>query len=358
MENMCKSMILSSVFAFMAIGAFAQVAWHNPQPGRNVHNQGWNEDGGNYWRLPLRAKGLVRDAVWNLACNSAGLVIRFNTDAQDIRVKYTVTGPLSMPHMPATGVSGVDLYRDSDGAFCFGSYSFGDTIRYVYHIDRNNREGTEDYTLYLPLYNGVESLEIGVPEGRDFAFTPAEEVKPIVLYGTSIAQGACASRPGMAWGNIVSRDLRLPLINLGFSGNGKLEKKVLDLIIEQDACAYVVDCMANLTDRSGEDVTNLVVNAVRQIRSRRTAPILLVEHAGYSNGGSNQGQHDAYMNVNKAQARAFALLTEAGVERLYYLSREEIAMHPDSWVDYVHPSDYGMVQQARAVENVLKDIIR
>lgn len=48
---------------------------------------------------------------------------------------------------------------------------------------------------------------------------------PIVLYGTSIAQGACASRPGMAWGNIVSRSLEIPLINLGFSGNGKLEKR-------------------------------------------------------------------------------------------------------------------------------------
>lgn len=360
---MNRYMLLMSLL-FVAIEGAAQWVWHNPQHAANrsasfIQNQGWNEDGGNYRRLPLRAKGKVREQVWNLACESAGLVVRFTTDAEEIKVKYKVTGGYSMPHMPATGVSGVDLYRNADQGFCFGDYSFGDTIRYSYHIDRAVGAGKEqEYTLYLPLYNGVEHLEIGVPDGNAFSFVPAVNKKSIVLYGTSIAQGACASRPGMAWGNIVGRALGRPLVNLGFSGNGKLEKEVIDFINEQDADVYILDCMANLTDRGEEEIKKMVKQAVLQIRAKHDAPILLVEHAGYSNGTTNQKQYDAYSHVNVAQSEAYKELKREGVKNLFYLSREELDYSPDAWVDYVHPSDWGMVRQAVAVEKKLKKIMK
>lgn len=340
----------------------AQWIWHNPlldsKKQAVVQNQGWNEDGGNYNRLPLRAKEKVRNKVWSLACESAGLAICFKTNAEDIKVKYRVTGGYSMPHMPSTGVSGVDLYRNADDGFCFGSYSFGDTIRYTYHIDRGSSDGEEEYTLYLPLYNGVNHLEIGVPAGDRFSFIPVSVEKPIVLYGTSIAQGACASRPGMAWGNIVSRLLKKPLVNLGFSGNGKLEKEVIDFIIEQKACVYILDCMANLTDKKEQEIIDLVKQAVAQIREECNIPILLVEHAGYSNGITNQKQYVAYTHVNIGQAKAYKELKKEGVENLFYLSREELDYNPDSWVDYVHPSDLGMLRQAEVIGKKLKKIMK
>lgn len=117
---------------------FAQWVWHDPlRAGQAsyIHGQGWDEDGGNYHRLPDRAQAKVRDKVWQLACQSAGLSLRFRTDARELSLMYQTTQPLSMPHMPSTGVSGVDLYRAGDLAFCFGSYSFGDTIRYSYRLD-------------------------------------------------------------------------------------------------------------------------------------------------------------------------------------------------------------------------------
>src|SRR5437867_1827923 len=60
--------------------------------------------------------------------------------------------------------------------------------------------GKREYLLYLPLYNGVSSVEIGVPRANQLHKAdarPAERQKPIVFYGTSITQGGCASRPGM-----------------------------------------------------------------------------------------------------------------------------------------------------------------
>ena len=267
---MYKLLIVSWLFLLLAAPLQAQTQWFNPLEDGHAHyiqNQAWDEDGGNYNRLPARAKGKVRDDVWNLSRESAGLSIRFLTDSKKIQVRYQVTGGYSMPHMPATGVSGVDLYAKVGGKslVCYGSYSFADTIRYNYTIDKDiSSDAKKEYELYLPLYNGVKWLEIGVEEGKELAFIPARKDRCVLVYGTSIAQGACASRPGMAWTNIVSRELDVPVVNLGFSGNGRLEKEVIDFICEVNAWAYVIDCMANLQDRPAEEVKTLAIKAVKR----------------------------------------------------------------------------------------------
>lgn len=306
-----------------------------------------------YQRLPRQAKAQVRPAVWDLSTNSAGLAIGFTSDATDIRVRYQVSGSYAMPHMPATGVSGVDLYQiaGEEWRICYGGYHFGDTIQYTYHLDAGESRPQEvsDYCLYLPLYAGVEWLEIGVPEGNQFQFQPASQERPVVVYGTSIAQGACASRPGMAWTNILHRTLSSPVVNLGFSGNGRLEPEVLAFIREIDARLFVLDCMANLAEEPEAEITSRLVDAVLYLREKSEAPILLVEHAGYSNAPTDAQQLWRYAHTNQASQAAYRLLKAKGIAEVYYLSHDELGLHPDSWVDYVHPSDYGMVQQARAI---------
>ena len=59
---------------------------------------------------------------------------------------------------------------------------------------------------------------------HDTAYRPAG--RPIVWYGTSIAQGGVVTRPGMAFTNIIARNLGREVLNFGFSGNGKMTKAV------------------------------------------------------------------------------------------------------------------------------------
>lgn len=355
---------LSACFFFLS--SQAQWKWLNPlECGFPIiQNQGWtNEIGNSYNRLPQRAEGKVSDPVWELSRHSAGIAIHFYCNAPEIKIRYTVGGSLNMAHMPTTGVSGVDLYNiDSDGQWQwhFGGYPSGDTIQYHYtniQKDKYHNEGYE-YRLFLPLYNSVKWLEIGIPEGSKLSFIPKSPEKPIVLYGSSIAQGACASRPAMAWSSIMQRSLGYPLINLGFSGNGKLAKEVLDFICEIDARLYILDCLPNLTDVSGEEIIRLVKNAVKQIRTSHNKPILLVEHAGYSSAPADSVKLEKYTHANEAEKTAYKELLKEGVQNLYYLTKEEIGLHPDAWVDYVHPSDWGMTTQAKAVEQKVREILQ
>jgi lysophospholipase L1-like esterase len=320
-----------------------------------------------YDRLPATAEKTVRPEVWNLSRQSAGLLIRFRASTDQVIVRYAVEGRHALPHMPATGVSGVDLYAvNTDGAslWCAGKYSFGDTITYRFTglqpNDAYHRKGRE-YRLYLPLYNAVKWLQIGVPTGASFTPLPVRADKPIVVYGTSIAQGACASRPGMAWTAIVGRQLDRPLINLGFSGNGRLEKEVVGLLAGIDAGLYVLDCLPNLVATVGiapEEIKGRILESVKLLRQKRPAvPILLVEHAGYTEALINPERRKLYQEANALLKAAFAGLKSEGVGQLYLLPMSEINLSPDATVDGTHPSDVGMQQYAMAYERSIRAIL-
>ena len=363
-----KKNILFSLFTFhfslftllFFSASLCEAKWLNPLDtltGANyICGRWWGEElKTNYHRLPDRAQQDVRSAVWGLSKQSAGLSIKFRSNAPVIRVRYQVTGGLNMFHMPTTGVSGLDLYAtDANGElrWCASRFnlSFKDTINYEFrHITyfTGERRGY-DYELFLPLYNEVKWMEIGVDDEYDLRLMPVTQEAPIVVYGTSIGQGACASRTGMAWTNIVKRETGYPLINLAFSGNGMLETEVFNYINEIDAKLYILDCLPNLTEDKVPLIFDRMVRGVEQLRSEHPdTPILLVEHH-YANASSSQRAIDRYADSNREQRRAYDTLCQRGVANLYYLSHEELAFSQESMVEGIHPNDIGMREYANA----------
>lgn len=333
------------------------ITWWNPANHNFnvIEGQGWpNKVESIFDRLPKDAENNVRKAVWNLSKQSAGLLIRFKSNAEIIKVRYTVKEKLAFPHMPATGVSGVDLYvKNCDGKWLWNTehYSFGDTIKYHFKniaLEKEFYGKGGEYHLYLPLYNQIEWLEIGTPKDAVFEPLPLRKDKPVVVYGTSIAQGACASRPGMAWTSILERKIDRPIINLGFSGNGMLEEEIINLLTEIDAKLYVLDCLPNLIPNENltlEEVHQRIISSVEKIRKKRpTTPILLVEHAGTA-------------SLNKTTQEAFAQLKDAGISDIYLLSKPEFEFDLNCFVDGSHPSDYGMIKYALAYEKSIRNIL-
>ncbi len=345
-------------FFLSSISGQEKFVWWNPAGSKVnvIDGQGWPGQTENlYDRLPGYAKDKVRDQVWGLSRQSAGLVIRFITNSPEVVVRYKVGGNLQMPHMPATGVSGVDLYYKTtvgEWQWCKGGRLFSDTVKYTFRNlitkDAYHDKGIV-YRLYLPLYNSVEWLEIGSLEGTVFKPLEIRKEKPIVVYGTSIAQGGCASRPGMAWTALLERKMDRPLINLGFSGNGRLEPEMIDLISEIDAKVYVLDCLPNLVlgkRYSAEEVYNRIIRSVKQLKEKRPdVPVLLVDHAS------------VHPDLNEVSHRAFADLKALGTKGLFLLTHDDIGLYYDSFVDGTHPSDYGMVHYANAYEKKLREIL-
>jgi lysophospholipase L1-like esterase len=366
------------LFCFSSSVSFSQnpnFKWWNPESSAVpvLEGQAWPKETTNpYDRLPARAEGAVTKAVWGLSGQSAGLMMRFRSDAPEIRVRYTVSGKHGMPHMPATGVSGVDLYAvssDGESRWSAGKYVFGDTIVYSFKNiepnDKFHKKGRE-YRLFLPLYNHVKWMEIGVPESSAFSELPVRPEKPIVVYGTSIAQGACASRPGMAWTAILGRKMDTPLINLGFSGNGKLDKAVIDLLAEIDAKMYILDCLPNMIlgndanpDFTPEEIKRRITYAVKTLQAKRPGvPILLAQHAGYTDEGLNIMRGKYYQELNTILEETFKTLEQEGISQIYLVPKKDFNQDIETMVDGTHPSDLGMMRYAEGYEKHVRNLLR
>jgi len=252
---------------------------------------------------------------------------------------------------------------DGDWIWAAGEYKFGDTITYTFKgINANDayHEHGRRYKLYLPLYNTIEWLKIGVPKGSSFTPVPLSKEEPIVVYGSSIVQGAAASRPGMAWTSILGRKMERPLINLGFSGNARLDSEIIDLMSEIEAKIFVLDCLPNLASAEflPEVIKNKILTAVTKLRQqRKTTPILLIQHDGYADAEIDTNRRKLYTDVNTIQEEAFNQLKAAGIDNIYLLSKEAIGQTIDCTVDGTHPSDLGMTHYADACEKVMRQIL-
>lgn len=309
-------------------------------------------------RIPKEMEKEVRDVVWRKSREATGLLIRFRTDAPEIQVRYNVDGVHAFEHMPATGVSGLDLYAvDGYGGWNWtgGEYRFGDTIHYRYpNLDATSRV----YQLYLPLYNNVEGLSIGVPSGVSFEFLPARTQKRVVVYGTSIAQGGCASRPGMAWTAQLGRMLDIPLVNLGFSSNGMLEKPLLELMARNPAEVFILDCLPNLITLANPEIRHRLRYAVSFLQEKRPdVPIVMAEHADAGIGLLDTGLQKRFEEVNALMREVFAELEAAGRKGIYLLSAAAVGLDNECTVDGQHPNDIGMQRYANAYASLIRKVM-
>lgn len=334
------------------------VSWHDVRDW-GIEGKGWEDTAKYFDRLPARAEGKVRPPVWSLSRHSAGMSVRFRTDASSIWASYKVTSSsLSMPHMPATGVSGLDLYGQTDE----GDWRWVSVLKPSKQEDQVNLisgllPGERNYMVYLPLYNGTEYLKIGVPEGASFTPVEPRQAAPILFYGTSITHGACASRPGMPHPSILGRRLDTPILNLGFSGNGKMEPEVGELLAELNPSVYVIDCLPNMV---GTEVAARAENLVSQLRAaRKTTPIVLVEDRTYANTPFLPDRQQRHEQSRAAFRNAFNALQKAGVSGLSYVDGETLlGADRDDTTDGSHPSDLGFYRQANALEPFLVQALK
>lgn len=309
-----------------------------------------------YERLPSELKGVSRDPVWYLGTHSAGLFIRFRSNSTSIHARWESTYNNTMTHMTDTGTKGLDLYALVDGEWrhVCSAQPQGKTSQrtIIANMDPVERE----YMLYLSLYDGVSSLEIGVDSGATLdqpaVDSPSRE-KPIVMYGTSLLQGGCANRPGMAYTNIISRRFDREVINLGFSGNAMLDMEIAHLMASvEDPGVFVLDYAPNawdyLIDEKGEEF-------FRVIRDKHPdVPVIFIEDVIFPYTIFDNAICEQVKKKNAAQKRLYTKLKKAGEKRIYYICAEGmIGDDGEATVDGTHFTDLGMM---RYVEHVLPTI--
>lgn len=308
-------------------------------------------------RLPPDVAASVSKKIELLSEQAAGARLRFSTDSPYVAIKAVMPYVNRFSHMPMTGTSGFDLYVDSMGESrfvkCFkpsvdaeggyeGIVKFGSRKkRYI--------------TINFPSHNAVNDLYIGVSEDSRIGLGEFYLSKlPIVYYGSSITQGACSSRPGMIYENIIARRLNFDYMNLGFSGNAKGDSAIVNYMSTLNMLAFVSDYDHNAPN--AEHLLNTHKKMYEKIRSTHPyIPYIIVSKPDFASEPKEAAiRRDIIMDT-------YRYARENGDNNAYFVDGEGIYRGQDvdnCSVDGIHPNDYGMIRIAGAIGNVLDRALR
>ncbi len=203
--------------------------------------------GHQFHRVPFEP--VISANVDYLAWHTAGLQLQFKTTSKRLVIKARFMNEDIMHHMPSTGSSGFDLYLGGPGNWRLITSTVYAPPKKEISVEIFNRPepGCREFLINFPLYNGVEEVWFGLEEGAGILPpSPWDCDKPVVVYGTSITQGGCASHPGGVWTNILSRWHNCEFYNFGFSGNGRGEATAAEVLASiPDPRCFILDYEAN-----------------------------------------------------------------------------------------------------------------
>lgn len=321
-----------------------------------VIGKGFTNTRNRYERLPASLEKNTRPPVWNLSTNCSGLAVRFRTNSPLIAAKWEVTDDVFMNHFTMTGIKGLDLYCFKNGKWQFVNSARPTGKSSTSVIINNMPEEEMEYMLYLPLYDGLIQLEIGVKPNYEIhkpKLNSPQTGLPVVFYGTSITQGGCASRAGMAYPNILSRMLDREIVNLGFSGNGKLDLEIAEAMASVNASCFVMDCLPNLTV---ELINENYLRFLEILRQKNPAcPIILVENILYPHMYFDKNVNNLLKEKNEALKRIFQEQRKKGDRNIYYVKADKlIGDSQEATVDGVHLTDLGFLLMAENLYPVLR----
>ena len=335
--------------------------WHDASEGGfHIFGQGWPQlSQKKFQRLPITEKSKLNNvALWNASQLSAGLYVRFRTDATSISVRFTLTKQAVQHYnISSFGQSGVDLYARSDDGKTFHwlgnhlNYGFGTPATANFrNIVPQNMEGNKEceYMLYMPNFNGVSKLEVGVNEGASFQYIEVpEDDEPIVVYGSSAVQGSSASRPGNSWANMLGRELDAQIVNMGFADNAKLDEGIFKVMADLKPRVFIIDAMPDMKTMP-QLIKERVVAGVKILQAMTNRPVLLVESPGAPDRLIRPGQDELHTKANEQVREAYDQLTQDGYTNLFYMTQEELGLNEEDFLDGINPSDLGMKHYAAA----------
>jgi len=299
-----------------------------------------------YDRLPVSYKEIVRTPVWDLSKSSAGISIRFSTNTSNLKIKWEVLNNFSMDHMPDTGIKGVDLYLRNGQEWQYINTGRPQGLINEYTLIENMKEEMREFKIFLPLYDGIKNIEIGIDSTSNIIKPTKNKRKPIIFYGTSITQGGCASRPGMAHTNIISRKLDIDVVNFGFSGNGRMEQPIAEIISSVEPSLYIIECMPNMI--KPELITERTIPLVNTIREKNpNTPIIFVDLFKSPITILNIKAKSENIAMDNALKAEFEKMIKNGYKNIYLIETPKLAdSDHEGTVDGIHFTDLGFLRYA------------
>ncbi len=291
----------------------------------------------------LRKDIFINDNIEYLRKCPSGVNISFITNSSFIKIKAKVSGIAYMAHMTAVGTIGFDLYYKNKNNYIFISTTKVNRDEYEVVLVKELDSKDKEFRLYFPLYINLEDAYIGIETKCHFEFFKPIQNK-IIAYGTSITQGGCATRPGMSYTSIMDRHLNFEIINLGFSGNCKLEEEIAELINSTSKKYLILEVEAN--SPSPEVMHEKLSNFLKLIYDTK---VILITHFP-------EGMTVLNEKIRKLQKRFFDI--QKKMKNIIVINGKNLLkeLNYEGTVDGVHLTDLGFYIVAKKLIKIIKKL--
>ena len=317
--------------------------------------------------LPFTASGQQKDNITYVPAQELLLVGKATTEGEYFHrvdtAKYRTMPPTvkklftNLPNLTRVAQKGLDLYIKRDGKWQFAGVGIPGGVTTEKVLVDNMGTEEKECLLYLPLYDELKSLEIGVSSDAHIRKGENPFKEKIVVYGSSILQGASASRPGMAYPARLSRSSGYNFINLGLSGNGKMEKEVAEMLADIDADAFILDCIPN---PSPKEITDRTVDFVMTLHQKHPdTPIIVIQTLIRETGNFNRKARENVKRQNEAIAEQVEVLRKKNVKNLYFIKEDQfLGTDHEGTVDGTHPNDLGFDRMLKKYKPAISKILK
>lgn len=324
----------------------------------NLIGKLFNDTPNPYHRIDtVRYKGFTKGENTQVRC-PAGIAVLFRTNSGTISVKSEFGYEYGNVNTMAMSYRGYDLYIKKDGKWLWaasgatqpGEHSSDNKVL-VSNMDNSMKE----CMLYLPIYSELYSVRIGVEKDAEIEPLESPFRHRVGIFGSSYTQGISTSRAGMSYPMQLMRRTGIQILNLGCSGNCKMQPYFADVLCDADVDALIFDTFSN---PDATMIRERLFPFIEKIQAAHPDIPLIFQQTIYRESRNFNAATD-----KKEQAKqdtAAELMKEAcrKYRNVYFIQTNATDELHETSVDGTHPGDYGYTLWARSIEKPILKILR
>lgn len=301
-------------------------------------------------------KGFTETEIIHIQ-QSAGIAIAFRTNSSAIAVKARYGDIREYNNTNGISARGFDLYVKKDGKWIYAASKVNrsDNLEAPLVMIRNMNDEYKDCLLYLPLYCELEKVEIGILENTDIEAIANPFKHRVGVFGSSFSHGSSTSRSGMSWPSQFSRATGIQMLNLGASGDCKLQPYFADVLCAAGVDALVFDSFSNPTPSM---IRERLFPFIEKIRQAHPSIPLIFQQTIYREGRNFNSELDAHETYKMQVADSLMAIACTRYKDVYYIRPNATSAEHDTSIDGTHPGNEGYKLWMESIMEPLQDILK
>ena len=323
-----------------------------------IHGYTKQTDKSPYYRFDHSPYEGFSKGIISKSKHPAGLYVVFKTNSSQIVASWENLPQRMGDNITGISQAGLDLYIKADGKWKFASVGRVSTLpeknKRTKTLIKNLADGEKECLLYLPCWCKLTRLEIGIDEGATIEGLPSPFRHKVIVHGSSITHGASASRPGLTYTALMSRNLGIDFINFGFSGQCKMQPQFLEFLKTCEADAFVFDAFSNPSEQQiKERLNNFVAELVKAHPGK---PLIFIQSPIDQDSQFDTKKYARRMSLTRTAAQMMHALAKQ-YKDVYFLAVPNV-LGTDGTIDNSHPTDIGFDRFVKAYQPKIAKILK